>query len=217
MDGRELKAYERFKEQAQFYRARTYDLEADLRVLGPANYRANQKISDLQERVATLSAENTRLKQRVAELTLAAKQNPTSNRTATPLVKPPAPFAGGKRPGRKAGHPAALRAMPDHIDVHEQVPLPTDSSGRESCPHCKSCLMDVQERERVVEDIIPAKVVVTCYHTRSGFCPNCRKQVESAAPPSSRRRRTCRMRNWGSTYCRRAWCCGSRSVFPSIR
>jgi transposase len=33
-----------------------------------------------------------------------------------------------------------------------------------------------------VEDIIPAKVVVTCYHTTSGSCPLCRRRVESRAP-----------------------------------
>ena len=32
MDGRELKAYERFKEQAQFYRGRAYELEGELRI-----------------------------------------------------------------------------------------------------------------------------------------------------------------------------------------
>ena len=34
MDGRELKAYERFKEQAQLYRAIAYDREAELRAGG---------------------------------------------------------------------------------------------------------------------------------------------------------------------------------------
>jgi transposase len=49
-------------------------------------------------------------------------------------------------------------------------------------------LFDLEDREHVVEDIIPAKVVVTCYHTRSGWCPCCRKQVESRAaqqPPAA--------------------------------
>jgi transposase len=93
-----------------------------------------------------------------------------------------------KRPGRKAGHPAALRPRPGHIDSHQQVPLPKDQEGREACPWCKSCLSDLEDHERLVEDIIPAKVVVTCYHTRSGWCPSCRKQVESRAleqPPAA--------------------------------
>jgi transposase len=39
-----------------------------------------------------------------------------------------------------------------------------------------------------VEDIIPAKVVITCYHTISGYCPHCRKTIESRAadqPPAA--------------------------------
>jgi transposase len=48
--------------------------------------------------------------------------------------------------------------------------------------------MDLEEHERIVEDIIPARVVVKCYHTRSGFCSCCRKRVESRAleqPPAA--------------------------------
>ena len=78
--------------------------------------------------------------------------------------------------------------MPDHIDAHQQVALPKDDAGRESCPHCNSCLLDLEDHQRIVEDIIPAKVVVKCYHTRSGFCPCCKKRVESRAleqPPAA--------------------------------
>ena len=182
MDRRELKAYERFKEQAQFYRVHACHLEGELRVVRPETYRAYQKIDRLEQRVARLSVQNTLLKQRVKELTLASQQAPVANTPPAPRVKPPALARLGKKPGRKAGHPAALRAMPDHVDLHQQVPLPKDPAGRESCPRCNSCLMEVEEHERLVEDIIPARVVVTCYHTRSGWCPCCRKQVESRAP-----------------------------------
>jgi transposase len=78
--------------------------------------------------------------------------------------------------------------LPDKIDFHQPVPLPKDEAGRESCPKCSTCLMDVEDHERIVEDIIPAKVVVKCYHTRGGWCPCCRKQVESRAleqPPAA--------------------------------
>ncbi len=36
--------------------------------------------------------------------------------------------------------------------------------------------------QRIVEDFTPAKMVVTCYHTTSGYCPSCRKVIESRAP-----------------------------------
>jgi transposase len=40
----------------------------------------------------------------------------------------------------------------------------------------------------VVEDIIPSSIVTTCYQTHSGYCPRCRKRVESRTvdqPPAS--------------------------------
>lgn len=75
-----------------------------------------------------------------------------------------------------------MRPMPETIDAHQDVPLPQDSAGRASCPKCNSCMLDLQTHERIVEDIIPAKVVATCYHTTSGWCPCCRKRIESRAP-----------------------------------
>ena len=92
-----------------------------------------------------------------------------------------------KKPGRKVGHAAALRPKPDKIDVHQDVPVPVDELGKPSCPHCKTQLSGVEHHDRVVEDIVPAKVVTTCYHTISGYCPCCRKEVESRAedqPPA---------------------------------
>jgi transposase len=182
MDGQELKAYERFKEEAQSYRARCRDLEIDLQVVGPQLYRANQKIHRLEQRVEKLAAENKLLKQRLKEVALAAPQEPEGGTRAALLVKPSISGRRRKRPGRKPGHPAALRPMPDHIDAHQDVPLAKDSAGRESCPHCNACLLNLEDHERVVEDIVPSKVLVKCYHTRSGWCPGCRKQVESRAP-----------------------------------
>ena len=72
--------------------------------------------------------------------------------------------------------------MPDHVDVDQDVPLPTGGGGRPACPHCNCSLSDVKRHERLVEDIVPSKVIVTCYHTASGYCPMCRRRVESRAP-----------------------------------
>jgi transposase len=46
----------------------------------------------------------------------------------------------------------------------------------------------VAHHRRVVEDIVPSKVITTCYHTTSGYCPSCRRQVESRSadqPPAA--------------------------------
>ena len=186
MDGRELKQYERWKEEVQRLRAENQHLERELTTYRPAWYQASRRIEVLEQRVQKLSAENKVLKQRVKELTPAVGCEGVA--PAVAVVKASVTRRRRKRPGRKKGHPAALRPMPQQIDAHRDVPLPQDPAGRLSCPHCNACLLEVESHERLVEDIVPARVVVTCYHTASGWCPCCRKRVESRAveqPPAA--------------------------------
>jgi transposase len=186
MDGRTLeKRYDQVLQEAQFLRSHSMHLEQELWVCRPELYRAHQQISRLKKLSHKLRDENQLLKRRVAELTAQVKQK---LKPAPPsFVKANVPEKTPKKPGRKIGHVAALRPMPAMIDVHQDVNVPVDTLGRPSCPHCKTQLSDVEHHDRIVEDIIPSKVVTTCYHTISGFCPSCRKQVESRAedqPPA---------------------------------
>ena len=182
MDGRELRQYEAWKLEVQDLRAGNQHLRLELMACRPALYRAGQRVGVLEERVGKLEAENRRLRRRVKELTAAARDGQGLGVAAPPpFVKPPA-RGRRKRPGRKKGHPAALRPVPDHVDVHQDVPLPRDDAGRAACPHCNCSLSEVTGHERLVEDIVPSKVVVTCYHTASGYCAMCRRRVESRAP-----------------------------------
>jgi transposase/cell division protein FtsB len=185
MDGRELRQYEKWRDEAQFLRAENQHLRYELNALRPQSYRDGMRIGRLEERLAKLLAENQILRHRVADLTAQVKQKPKA--ALAPFVKANVPEKERKKPGRKIGHVAALRPKPAQIDVHQDVPVPVDSLGQPSCPHCKTQLSDVEHHERVVEDIIPAKVVTTCYHTTSGWCPCCRRQMESRAedqPPA---------------------------------
>ena len=185
MDRRALeKRHDQMREEVDFLRSRCRDLEQEVLVSGPELYRAYQKIDRLEQQRDKLAAENKLLKQKVKDLTLAAESLAQAGvkEPAVGPVKPPVIHHRRRRPGRKEGHAAALRPMPDHIDVHQEVPLARDSAGHDSCPCCSCALSELKDHERVVEDIIPQKVVVKCYHTRSGYCPNCRKRVESRAP-----------------------------------
>jgi hypothetical protein len=180
MDGKQLlKRYDQVLGQMQHYRAQAYHLEGELLVAGPALYRARQEVSDLKERVEKLDAENKVLRQRVAELTGKLDQRPPA---VPAFVKANVPERKGKRPGRKAGHAAAQRPLPAKIDTHIEVPVPRDAQGVASCPTCHSQLAEVRQHQRIVEDLIPARTVVTCYHTTSGYCPSCRTRIESRAP-----------------------------------
>src|SRR5947207_860542 len=73
------------------------------------------------------------LEQRVAELkkqAAAAASTESTSGTLPSFVKANVPRRGRKKPGRKNGHPAALRAMPIRIDHHQDVPLATDCAHR---------------------------------------------------------------------------------------
>ena len=181
MDRRELRQYEAWKVEVQDLRAENQDLRLELMACRPALYRADQRVADLRERVEELSAENRRLRHRVKELTAAARDGRGDDAAAPPPFVKPAARGRRRKPGRKKGHPAALRPVPDHVDVHQDVPLPRHDGGS-ACPHCNCRLSDVKRHQRLVEDIVPSKVVVTCYHTASGYCAMCRKRVESRAP-----------------------------------
>jgi len=180
MDGWELKAYNRFKNEAQFLRGENQHLRLELNACRPELYRADQRIGRLEQRVQKLSRENAILKQQVRDLTGQLKHK---SKPAPPaFVKANVPKKSRKKPGREKGHAAALRPMPEKIDVHQHIPLPVDDSGQTSCPHCKTQLNDVKHHQRIVEDIIPAEVITSCYHTTSGWCSHCRQQVESRDP-----------------------------------
>ena len=149
-------------------------------------------VEGLQDRVARLErenrelrAENATLRKRVEELQAGLGSGPGS--PPPPFVKLPAAGKKDRRPkppGRKPGHPAALRPPPAKIDRTVDVPLPRAGGGSSGClcPDCRGELRDLREHERVVEDVVPARVVVTRYRTRSGYCKGCKKRVESRAP-----------------------------------
>jgi hypothetical protein len=172
--------------------------------LAHANARLSRERDGFHARLAAaeaearrLDAENRLLRRRVKDLAGELKAA-TAAAAARPGAPPP-PFVKANvtpgrwrrkaKPGRRFGHAAALRPPPPAVDTHQHAPLPIDASGKPSCPHCKTQLSDVEGHERLVEDLVPQRVVVTCYHTASGYCPSCRRRVESRAagqPPAPR-------------------------------
>lgn len=90
-----------------------------------------------------------------------------------------------KKPGAKKGHKAHFRPIPKHIDNVCHVPVFV-------CPICKSTDLsdDVQEtRERMIEDIVIPKPIVTKYTIDRRYCRDCKKIVETpvtAALPGAR-------------------------------
>jgi len=146
-----------------------------------------RQLAQLQQKHQKLIEHNSALRRQVAQLRQQLKTQPRP--APPPFIKPAAPDSRHRKtPGQKPGHAAALRPAPAHIDVHQQVPLPIDTAGVVSCPHCKTQLSEVKHHERVVEEIIPVKLQTTCFHCISGYCPSCRKHIESRAdeqPPAA--------------------------------
>jgi hypothetical protein len=132
-------------------------------------------------RIEELRKENERLRKRLEEQAPPGPPGPGAPAPPPPVVKPNKPFRRGK-PGRKAGHPPALRPPPKKIDRRVNVPHERDESGRPICPCCRAVLSRMKRHRRLVEDLVPARVEVTCYHTASGWCSRCRKRFESRAP-----------------------------------
>jgi transposase len=140
-----------------------------------------RELASLQQKHQKVIDHNTALRRQIADLKEQLKKRPKP--PPPPFVKPAAAQKKHpKKPGRKAGHAAALRPKPAKIDVHQQVPLPVDEKGAVSCPHCKTQLSQVKHHRHITEDVIPVEIQVTCYHCTSGWCPSCRKRIESRAP-----------------------------------
>ncbi len=143
----------------------------------------------LREENGALKAENSKLKRRIAELTdHRSSAGHDRERELPAFIQANVPDGPRRRPGRPAGHAAALRPRPKQIDVRLDVALPVDRHQQLCCPHCRTQLSEVKHHRRMVEDIVPSKVITTCYHTHSGYCPSCRRRVESRAedqPPAA--------------------------------
>src|SRR6266487_1377058 len=146
----------------------------------------SHEVQERDRQLRRLEEENRVLHQRLAEQQLPAAPGPPPPPAppAPAFIKPPVgKRRRNKRPGRKAGHEAALRPPPPKIDRTVDVPLPRDpASGRPACPHCRGRLRKLKRHGRIVEDLVPAHVRVTRYRTRSGWCPCCHRRVESRHP-----------------------------------
>jgi len=169
--------------RADRWRMRCDELSGDLVAVRGVLFQTRQEVIGLKEQLARSREEIQLLEAQLAAATPRFAV-PAAAQCALPrvlpwFVKANHVKAPARPPGQKPGHLAAHRPMPAHIDQTIKVPLPRDSLGHASCPQCHSQLLLVQSHRRIVEDLLPQRRVVHCYHTMSGYCPSCRKRVES--------------------------------------
>ena len=128
----------------------------------------------LEEENVRLREENAKMREELLSLKM------TVSAVVARSIDAKADTAGRKRykkSGRRNGHEGASRVRPDRID--ETVEL--DQS---TCPRCGGVLSEnhTDSYTRVVEDIVPARIVVTEYVVRRRYCCRCRKQVSPPIP-----------------------------------
>lgn len=117
----------------------------------------------LREQLQVAREELRKALERIAELEQAAARQAAPFRRREEKKIPP---EHRKRPGRKPGHPGAMRAWPRTIDAEIEAPLP---------PHC-DCggrLGDRQPLVQYIEEIPPVRPHVTRLTTWQATCSEC--------------------------------------------
>jgi transposase len=123
--------------------------------------------------IAALQREIDRLKGLLEEARREAKRQASPFRRRKRVENP-------KPPGRKKGHAPAHRPVPDHIDEEAYVPLG-------ACPDCAGAVEDVRDLEPIIVIDVgappaPGGAHVRRLHCQSGYCPRCRRRVQSRHP-----------------------------------
>jgi len=132
-----------------------------------------RELEHYRKRCSELEAENARLREEL----LALKTTVSAVVARSIDAKADTGRSRWKKAGRRRGHVGASRSRPERID--ETIEL--DQS---ICPRCGGVLSEnhTDSYTRVVEDIVPAKVVVTEYVVRRRYCRRCRRQVSAPIP-----------------------------------
>ena len=132
-----------------------------------------RELEHYRKRCSELEAENARLREEL----LALKTTVSAVVARSIDAKADTGRSRWKKAGRRRGHVGASRSRPERID--ETIEL--DQS---ICPRCGGVLSEnhTDSYTRVVEDIVPARVVVTEYIVRRRYCCTCRRQVSAPIP-----------------------------------
>ncbi len=132
-----------------------------------------KRCSELERQMAALASENRELREKLASL-----ETTVSAVVARSIdAKADTGRSRWKKAGRRRGHEGASRSRPEHIDA-------TIELDQSICPRCGGVLSKnhTGSYTRVVEDIVPARAVVTEYVVKRRYCCRCRKQVSAPIP-----------------------------------
>jgi len=142
------------------------------------------QIDELEEQNRLLKEENKRLREELVSLktTLGAVVARSINAKKDTAVTFTSTTTSDnrkyhKKSGRRKGHEGGTRRKPDHVDHTMEL-------DQTVCPKCGGTLSEkpTDKYERFVEDVVPAKVVVTRYVIKRRYCRGCRKQISPEVP-----------------------------------
>lgn len=146
------------------------DLLAENMRLRAENQQLRFEKAALEKRVSRLEADLQALK------ALLENAQRRGKRQATPFSKGE-PTAAPKKPGRKAGHAAAHRAIPDKVDRTEEAPLPP------ACPDCGGRVVeDTVQTQYQIDVPRPIPVSVTQFNLHVGHCAACGQRLQGRHP-----------------------------------
>lgn len=125
---------------------------------------------------AAADAEVARLRAEVAELrALIEKLRTSAPPNVPPWVKERNRKSKRQPPGAREGHEPKHRE-PRPVDDEKDATL-------SCCPECDTKLGDpIEVRDRVVEELVPARLHVTKYHIHRYWCASCKRKVEAQPP-----------------------------------
>jgi transposase len=124
-------------------------------------------IKHLQARLAELEAENERLRRELDSTR--REQSRQANRFRRRNLK-----KRRKKPGRKSGHPAAVRPVPKPDRIID-VPL-------SECPDCQTPLYNRRTVTQYQTDLPPVVPIVTQFNIQTGYCTCCEGYFQGRHP-----------------------------------
>jgi transposase len=152
-------------------------LKKELSKLKEENTDLKEKLSSLEEKYKLVVEDNKQLHEELSSL-----KTTVSAVVARGIgAKADSSSSNNKKkhqpPGRKNGHEGKSRRKPLHIDARVELDQST-------CPKCGGYLSEnsTDTYTRVVEDIVPARLVATEYVVRRRYCKRCGGQVSPSIP-----------------------------------
>lgn len=146
-------------------------LKKELSLVKEENKQLSTRLSGVEEENRELREELASLKTTVSAVVargIGVKADSSTNYNHKKKKNPP---------GRKEGHEGKSRKKPIHIDAKVELDQST-------CPRCGGHLSQntTDKYTRIVEDIIPARIVVTEYVVKRRYCKRCGRQVSPSIP-----------------------------------